>query len=60
MCFIMLDSQCRKGGLDLLKRKVTQSELRKEEKEEKSQNHEGDLYLLHCILFFNFLFQYYE
>ena len=52
MCFIMLDSQCRKGGLDLLKRKVTQSELRKEEEEEKSQNHEGDLYLLHCILFF--------
>ena len=33
-----------------------QFELRKEEKKEKSQNHEGDLYLLYCILHFNILF----
>ncbi len=42
------------------KKKATGPELRKEEEKEKSQNHEGDLYLLHCILLFNFLFQYYE
>jgi hypothetical protein len=29
---------------------------RKEEEKEKSQNHEGDLYLLYCILHFNILF----
>ena len=38
------------------KKKATQSELRKEEEKEKSQNHDRDLHLLHCIFLFNFFF----
>ena len=50
----------KRGGGGLVLGESSRGVNIKEEEKEKSQNHEGDLYLLHCILLFNFLFQYYE